>query len=62
MRALARQRDPRVPHLNAGIQIRDSFRGYERIISGSPTRINVDEKNELSRIVQNVQALEEEGL
>lgn len=47
---------------NAGIQIRDSFRGYERIISGSPTRINVDEKNELSRIVQNVQALEEEGL
>lgn len=46
---------------NTGIQIRDSFRGYERIISGSPTRINVDEKNELSRIVQNVQALDEDG-
>jgi circadian clock protein KaiC len=44
---------------DSGIQIRDSFRGYERIISGSPTRINVDEKNELSRIVQNVQSLDE---
>ncbi|MEN9245290.1 MAG: circadian clock protein KaiC [Thermostichales cyanobacterium SRBZ-1_bins_19] len=37
-----------------GIEIKDSFRGYERIISGSPTRITVDEKNELSRIVQGI--------
>lgn len=37
-----------------GIQIRDSFQGYERIISGSPSRIAIDEKNELSRIVQGV--------
>ncbi|MEC4985507.1 MAG: circadian clock protein KaiC [Oscillatoria sp. PMC 1068.18] len=37
-----------------GPEIRDSFRNYERIISGSPTRIAVDEKTELSRIAQNV--------
>ncbi|MBZ8182562.1 MAG: circadian clock protein KaiC [Oscillatoria sp. PMC 1051.18] len=37
-----------------GPEIKDSFRHYERIISGSPTRISVDEKTELSRIVQNV--------
>ncbi len=36
----------------AGPQITDSFRNYERIISGSPSRITVDEKSELSRIVQ----------
>ncbi|NJK62148.1 MAG: circadian clock protein KaiC [Synechococcaceae cyanobacterium SM2_3_1] len=47
---------------NTGIEIRDSFRGYERIISGSPTRISVDEKNELSRIVQSVQEREPGGL
>jgi circadian clock protein KaiC len=34
--------------------IKDSFRNYERIISGSPSRIVVDEKSELSRIVRNV--------
>ncbi|MCL1468399.1 circadian clock protein KaiC [Argonema galeatum] len=38
-----------------GPQIKDSFRNFERIISGSPTRISVDEKMELSRIVKGVQ-------
>jgi circadian clock protein KaiC len=39
-----------------GPDIKDSFRNLERIISGSPTRIAVDEKTELSRIIQGVQA------
>lgn len=38
----------------AGPIIKDSFRNYERIISGSPTKIAVDEKSELSRIVRGV--------
>ncbi|BAQ65197.1 circadian clock protein KaiC [Geminocystis sp. NIES-3709] len=38
----------------AGPDIKDSFRNYERIISGSPSRISIDEKTELSRIVKNV--------
>lgn len=38
-----------------GAAIKDSFRNYERIISGSPTRISVDEKTELSRIMRGVQ-------
>ncbi|NET53097.1 MAG: circadian clock protein KaiC, partial [Merismopedia sp. SIO2A8] len=38
-----------------GPEIKDSFRHFERIISGSPTRILVDEKSELSRIVRGVQ-------
>ncbi|WOD40597.1 circadian clock protein KaiC [Nodosilinea sp. E11] len=38
-----------------GPDIKDSFRNLERIISGSPTRISVDEKSELSRIIQGVQ-------
>lgn len=42
-----------------GIEIKDSFRGYERIISGSPTRIAIDEKNELSRIMQGIGSPEE---
>jgi circadian clock protein KaiC len=37
-----------------GAEIKNSFRNYERIISGSPTRTSVDEKSELSRIVQGV--------
>jgi circadian clock protein KaiC len=37
-----------------GPDIKDSFRNYERIISGSPSRIMVDEKSELSRIVRGV--------
>ena len=38
-----------------GPEIRDSFRNYEQIISGSPSRVSVDEKTELSRIMRNVQ-------
>ena len=38
-----------------GPEIKDSFRNFERIISGSPTRVSVDEKAELSRIVRGVQ-------
>ncbi|MEL6319282.1 MAG: circadian clock protein KaiC [Cyanobacteria bacterium J06626_14] len=37
-----------------GADIRDSLRNFERIISGSPTRISVNEKSELSRIIQGV--------
>lgn len=37
-----------------GPEIKESFRNYERIISGSPTRITVDEKSELSRIMRGV--------
>ena len=37
-----------------GAEIKGSFRNYEGIISGSPTRISVDEKSELSRIVKGV--------
>lgn len=37
-----------------GPEIKDSFRSYERIISGSPTRIAINEKNELSRIIEGV--------
>lgn len=43
----------------AGPQITDSFRNYERIISGSPSRITIDEKSELSRIVQGFKETEE---
>lgn len=38
-----------------GPEIKDSFRNFERIISGSPTRIAIDEKSELSRIVKAIQ-------
>lgn len=38
-----------------GPEITDSFRNYERIISGSPTRISIDEKAELARIVMGFQ-------
>ncbi|MBR8828801.1 MAG: circadian clock protein KaiC [Gomphosphaeria aponina SAG 52.96 = DSM 107014] len=38
----------------SGPEIKDSFRNYERIISGSPTKITIDEKSELSRIVRGV--------
>jgi circadian clock protein KaiC len=37
-----------------GAEIKDSFRGFEGIISGSPTRIEFNEKSELSRIVRGV--------
>ena len=42
-----------------GPEIKDSFRNFERIISGSPTRITVNEKSELSRIVRGVQEMGE---
>jgi circadian clock protein KaiC len=45
-----------------GPEIRDSFRNYERIISGSPTRVAFDEKTELSRIVRGVQDKTESDL
>ena len=35
-----------------GPDIKDSFRNYERIVSGAPTRVIIDEKAELSRIVK----------
>lgn len=44
-----------------GPDIKDTFRHFERIISGSPTRISVDEKSELSRILRGQQSLELEG-
>jgi len=37
-----------------GAQIKDSFQGFERILSGSPTRVSIDEKTELSRIIRGV--------
>ena len=37
-----------------GPEIKESFRNFERIISGSPTRIAVDEKTDLSRIIKSV--------
>ncbi len=37
-----------------GPYITDSFREYERIISGSPTRISANEKSQLSRIIEGV--------
>ncbi|MBR8833567.1 MAG: circadian clock protein KaiC [Stigonema ocellatum SAG 48.90 = DSM 106950] len=38
-----------------GPEIKDSFRNYERIVSGAPTRVTIDEKAELSRIVKSFQ-------
>jgi circadian clock protein KaiC len=35
-----------------GPNIKDSFRNYERIVSGAPSRVSIDEKAELSRIVK----------
>ena len=43
-----------------GPEIKDSFRNFERIISGSPSRVSVDEKTELSRIVRGVGKGEDE--
>lgn len=42
-----------------GPEIRDTFRNFERIISGSPSRITVNEKSELSRIVRGVKGEDE---
>uniref|UniRef100_UPI003C30EBF7 KaiC n=1 Tax=synthetic construct TaxID=32630 RepID=UPI003C30EBF7 len=38
-----------------GMHIGDPFRNFTRILSGSPTRIAADEKDELSRIVRDVE-------
>jgi circadian clock protein KaiC len=35
-----------------GPEIRDSFRNFERIISGSPTRVGSDERSDLARIAK----------
>lgn len=45
-----------------GAQIKDSFRGFERILSGSPSRVSVDEKSELSRIIRGVQSDDQSGI
>ena len=37
-----------------GPEIKDSFSNFERIISGVPHRITIDERSELSRIVRGV--------
>ncbi|MCM1983356.1 circadian clock protein KaiC [Lyngbya confervoides] len=41
-----------------GPDIKDSFHNFEGIISGTPRRSAIDEKRDLSRIVQDVQDLE----
>ncbi|MEO1744882.1 MAG: circadian clock protein KaiC, partial [Cyanobacteria bacterium J06629_9] len=41
-----------------GPQIQESFRNLEGIISGSPRRISMNEKSELSRIMKGVRATE----
>jgi len=43
-----------------GPEIRDSFRSYERIISGSPSRVSFNEKSELARILQGVKGKKED--
>jgi circadian clock protein KaiC len=35
-----------------GPDIKDSIRNYERIISGAPNRVTINEKADLSRIVK----------
>ncbi|MGL5509558.1 MAG: ATPase domain-containing protein, partial [Microcoleaceae cyanobacterium] len=43
-----------------GPEIKDSFRSYERIISGSPSRVSFNEKSELARILQGVKGKKED--
>lgn len=45
-----------------GPEIKASFRNLEGIISGSPTRVVINEKSELSRIAQKVQGITTENL
>lgn len=45
-----------------GPDIRDPFRNLEGIISGTPTRVFIDEKMELSRIAQDVKGLTDDDL
>ena len=48
--------EPEIPY------IKQSFSNYEGIISGSPSRIAINEKNELSRIVRNVKNISLDGV
>jgi circadian clock protein KaiC len=41
-----------------GPEIKDSFRNFERIISGSPSRVSVDEKADLGRIAKGLRSEE----
>ena len=43
-----------------GAEIQDSFRGFEGLISGSPTRIEFNETSDLSRIVRGVKSVDDE--
>lgn len=45
-----------------GPDIKDSFRGYERILSGSPNRITINEKSSFSRIIKGISEKSEEEL
>ncbi len=45
----------------SGPDIKDSFRNFERIISGSPTRVGVDERLDLSRIAMGL-ASDDDGV
>jgi circadian clock protein KaiC len=45
-----------------GPDIRDPFRNLEGIISGTPTRVFIDEKMELSRIAKDVKGLTDDDL
>ena len=45
-----------------GPDIRDSFSNFEGIISGTPTRVYIDEKMELSRIAKDVKGLTDDDL
>jgi circadian clock protein KaiC len=39
-----------------GPEIKDSFRNFERIISGSPSRVSIDEKMDLGRIAKGLKS------
>jgi circadian clock protein KaiC len=39
-----------------GPEIKDTFRNFERIISGSPTRVSVDERSDLARIAKGLKS------
>jgi circadian clock protein KaiC len=39
-----------------GPEIKDSFRNFERIISGSPTRVSGNERSDLARIAKTLKS------
>lgn len=45
-----------------GPEIKNAFHNFEGIISGTPTRVSLDEKRDLSRIVQDVKGLSDDDL